>query len=195
MKKTFLGFGCAAVLVMAGGAHAGLSTFNAPPLVTIDNDTNVATYVESGNRFSGDAASFLTLDFFGAGGTGGLYVLPGSTLALVPDVGGLFSLLSLDYAAFAFDSESADLPPQLHIHGLFADDTTQDLTLSLGDFKHADFSNFSSLKQVSFDADSAFVLDNVNTFINAVPEPSSMALVGTALTGLLFVRRRRGIPS
>ena len=190
MKKTFLGFGCAAVLGMAGGAHAGLSTFDSPTLVTIDNATNVATYVESGNRFSGDAASFLTIDFSGAGGTGGLVGFAGGGFNLTADVGGLFSLLALDYAAL--DPSRASSSSQLQLHGVLSDNSTRDVTLLLGDFAHADFSNFVSLKQLSFAANADFVLDNVNTFINAVPEPTSMALVGTALTGLLFTRRRSG---
>ncbi len=184
MKKTLSRFACALALAVGASAHAGLVTFDAPTLVDIDPVTNVATYTESGFRFSGDAASYLPLDFIGTGGSGGLLVLANSTLTLTGFDGGLFNLVSLDYGLY--DLSALDPSLKLLVHGLFGDNTELNQTLGLGDPASFAFTGWTALKEVTFAANADYVLDNVSS----VPEPGSVALVGAALAGLVFVRRR-----
>ena len=185
MKKTLSRLACMLALVLGTTAHAGLATFDAPTLIDIDPVTLVASYTESGLRFTGDAASYLPLDFIGTGGTGGLFVLANSPLTLTAADGGLFSLLALDYGLF--DLLDLTPSPALLVHGLLADNTQLNQTLALGGLSGFTFQGWSGLREVSFVANAAFVLDNVN----AVPEPTSLALVGAALAGLIFIRRRQ----
>ncbi len=187
VQHTLRGLACALALALGAGAHAGLATFDNPALIDIDNATNEATYIEAGLRFSGDAATFLPIDGFGTGGTGGLYVLAGSPLSLMAAGGGLFDLLSLDYGIDPFDPLGSG---NLSVHGILGDNSVLDEVLALGGLTNFAFTGWTSLKQVTFVADVNFVLDNVNANVSAVPEPASLALVGLALAGVLLTRRR-----
>ena len=48
MKILWTAMACAAALCAVGTAQAGVLTFNDPGVIDIDNNTNVATYTESG---------------------------------------------------------------------------------------------------------------------------------------------------
>ena len=182
VKQTFCGLACALALALGGGVHAGMATFDNPSVVTIDPITNVATYIEGGLRFSGDATSYLPLDTIGSGGSPGLFVFANSPLSLTADGGGLFDLTSVDYGQDPFDPLSGTLL----VHGILDGGGFLDETLALGNLSKFPFQGWTSLKEVTFLADANFVLDNVN-----VPEPASLALVGVALAGLVVTRRRK----
>ena len=94
MKILWTAMACAAALCAVGTAQAGVLTFNDPGVIDIDNNTNVATYTESGFTVSGQAATFLPLDSALVGG------FDGTPFSLKNLFGGAFSLLSLDYAFY-----------------------------------------------------------------------------------------------
>lgn len=181
MKKLLSSLACAAALSLTAGVQAAIVTFDSPGAVDIDNNTNLATYHEAGFRFAGDAASYLTLDGIGSGGTGGLFVLANSPLTFTAAGGGLFSLLGLDYGLY--DPQDTGV---LNIHGLLGDNSQLNEMLALGALSGFSFQGWSNLREVTFSANAAFVLDNVN----AVPEPGSMAVVLAGLAGLALARRR-----
>lgn len=177
---------CAALLSVSALAQAAVVNFNMPGIVDINNDTNVATYTENGLAFSGEAATFLPLDGIGSAGTGGLFVLPGSLLELRAETG-LFNLLSIDFGLF--DVEEFGM---LTITGLMGDNDEVIQTIELGELSTFLFENWTGLSLVSFTADVAFVIDNVEAVQGAaaIPEPGSIALMGLALAGLIASRRR-----
>jgi uncharacterized protein (TIGR03382 family) len=182
MAHTLTRLACAAALTFSIGAQAALVTFDTPALIDIDNNTNVATYQESGFNLTGLAGTYLTLDGFGTAGSGGLVVVANSPLTLASPSGGLFSLLGIDYGLL--DPQSSG---SLTIEGLLSDNSLLTEMLALGDLANFQFQGWSGLKSVTFTGDADLVLDN----INAVPEPGSGALAVLALSGLALVRRRR----
>lgn len=182
---------CAVLLSVSPFAHAGVVSFDMPGIVDIDNDTNVATYAEGGFAFSGEAATFLPLDGIGTGGTGGLFVLPGSPLQLRAEAG-LFSLLAADIGLFDLGEMGV-----LTITGLLDDNSQLNLMVALSELATIEFDNLIGLRQVSFTADVAFVLDNVIAVPGdgggtPIPEPASLALMALALAGLVTARSKRG---
>ena len=184
MRNVLSTLACAVALCAGPAAQAALVTFNNPTLIDIDPVTNVASYNEAGFTFSGDAASFLPLDFIGSGGSGGLFVLANSLLKLSASSGGLFDLQSLDFGLF--DPLNTTPPPSLVVEGLLANNSLLTQTLGLGALANFGFTNWTGLREVRFSANADFVLDNVS----AVPEPASWALIALALVGLGVSRRR-----
>ena len=184
MRNVLSTLACAVALCAGPAAQAALVTFNNPTLIDIDPVTNVASYNEAGFTFSGDAASFLPLDFIGSGGSGGLFVVANSLLKLSASSGGLFDLQSLDFGLF--DPLNTTPPPLLVVEGLLANNSLLTQTLGLGALASFGFTNWTGLQEVRFSANADFVLDNVS----AVPEPASWALIALALVGLGVSRRR-----
>ncbi|MDB5851007.1 MAG: hypothetical protein JWP29_4759 [Rhodoferax sp.] len=180
---------CVAAMLV-GNAQAALVSFDTPALIDIDPVTSVATYVESGLRFTGAAAAFLPIDGVGSGGSGGLVVLAGGLLRLSNAAGGVFTLASIDAGLFDPTGGGADLMA----HALFADNSTQELLLPLGGLAAFAFTNWANLSEVTFSAQADFVLDNVLADTGApgtVPEPASPYLMGAALVAYVMARRRR----
>ena len=184
MRNVLSTLACAVALCAGPAAQAALVTFNNPTLIDIDPVTNVASYNEAGFTFSGDAASFLPLDFIGSGGSGGLFVLANSLLKLSASSGGLFDLQSLDFGLF--DPLNTAPSPLLVVEGLLANNSLLIQTLGLDALASFGFTNWTGLQEVRFSANADFVLDNVS----AVPEPASWALIALALVGLGVSRRR-----
>ncbi len=184
MSKTLSALASAAALCFGSATQAALVTFDAPPLITIDPNTGVAVYTESGFTISGGAASFLPLDGVGSAGSGGLFVGANSLIKLMAASGNAFSLNALDFGLF--DLLDATPSPSLLIQGLLTDNSTLSQTLALGALATFGFSNWMNLKEVSFSANTDFVLDN----INAVPEPGTFALAALAMLGLSLGHRQ-----
>jgi hypothetical protein len=190
MRNVLSTLACAVALCAGPAAEAALVTFNNPTLIDIDPVTNVASYNEAGFTFSGDAASYLPLDFIGSGGSGGLFVLANSLLKLTASSGGLFDLQSLDFGLF--DSQSTTPPPSLLVEGFLANKGLLTQTLGLGALASFGFANWTGLQEVRFSANADFVLDNVSAVAVplAVPEPVSLALVALAIAGVAVTRRK-----
>ncbi len=184
MQHALSRLSCAAALTLAIGAQAAIVSFDAPTQIDIDNNTNVASYQESGFVLSGQAPSYLTLHTIGSAGSGGLFLVANSPLMLTTAGGGLFSLLGIDYGLF--DPDGAGV---LTIEGLLNDNSLLNAMLALGGLASFQFQDWSGLKSVTFSATADLVLDN----INAVPEPGTAALAALAFSGLVLVRRRARI--
>lgn len=182
MKKILACVACAAALGAAPLAPAAVLTFNNPGIVEVDNTTNIATYTEAGLNIAGDAATFLPLDNIGAGGSGGLYVEPNSTLRLFSETGS-FDLLSATFGAF-----DAGVTGLLNISA-----GSMSQVIQLGALTSFSFFGFTNLQQVTLTSNIAFILDDLTIDLAgaAVPEPASLGLAGLALAGLMAVRRRR----
>ena len=168
---------CAAALCGAGPAQAALVTFDPgiSVMVEIDNATGATRYDEAGFRFSAPGVAFQPLDGVGTAGSDALFLLAGSQTGFAAVNGGLFSLLGLDY--------SGDLLVEGYVGGM------QTLSQHLMGSNLASFSfspAWSGLSQVTFSATADSVIDS----INAVPEPTSWALIGLGLLGLAAKRRR-----
>lgn len=179
MKILWTAMACAAALCAVGTAQAGVLTFNDPGVIDIDNNTNVATYTESGFTVSGQAATFLPLDSALVGG------FDGTPFSLKNLFGGAFSLLSLDYAFY----DLGFAPGLLTVTGLGDGAPVEqvfDLSTS-GSFSFG--AEWAGLTEVTFAATSGFSLDN----IHAVPEPGTLALTALALTGLVLGARRHRV--
>lgn len=188
MNKLLCRFACLAAFCLAASAQAAVLTFDPPvDVIPIDNVTNLATYSESGFQIAGVAASYLTLDGFGAEGSGGLFVVANSPIRLTAAGGGLFSLLGLDYAAF----DTSDPDASLLVTGLVdgSDSLVETLLLNNLTFTSFSFQSWSNLTEVSFLATADFALDNIEAL--KIPEPASLALVSVALAGLTLARRRK----
>ncbi len=183
MKHALSRLACAAALTFSLGAQAAVVTFDTMGPIDIDNNTNVATYQESGFTLYGQAASYLTVGGIGSAGSGGLFLVANSPLLLSTTGGGLFSLLGLDYGLL--DPQAAT--GVLTVEGLLNDNSLLSAMLTLGDLASFQFQGWSGLRSVTFSATADLVLDN----INAVPEPGTAALAALALSGLALARRRR----
>ncbi len=193
MKKGLRHLACLAAFCLAASAQAEVLTFDSLALIDIDNQTSVAIYTEGNFRITGVATSYLPLDFFGAGGTGGLLVFSNSPIQLMAADGGLFSLLRLDYAAadpfeFGFDPSAS-----VSVSGLVNGGGLLQQTLLLDDlgFNSFSFPAWNNLTEVNIAATADFFLDNVIAAKQAIPEPASLALVSIALSGLALIRRRK----
>jgi len=193
MQLRPLTLAAAAALCLAGSVHATVVNFDDPGVISIDPNTDVATYIESGYKIQGPATSFLPLDDednpgnFLVGGFLGEDVL----FSLIAVSGGIFSLLSLDRAFFNF-FEPGDPGDMLTISGLLDGAPVVSGEFALGAPTTINFgSDWSRLTQVTFQSPTLFSLDNIN--VAAVPEPGTLALVGLAAAGLAFTRRRTAI--
>jgi len=176
----------AAALCLAGGAQAALVTFNNPGVIEVAPNF-VATYTESGYKIQGQAADFLLLD----NGAGNGFLVGGFAgalpITLMASAGGIFSLLSLDFAYYNLGDPAGSLT----ISGMLNDTQVATGIFTLGAPESITFgANWAQLTQVSFLATSGFSLDNLR--VAAVAEPGTLALVGLAAAGLAFTRRRAG---
>jgi hypothetical protein len=184
MKHVLTLVACACTLYAAGTAHAALLTFNDPGVITIDNNTGVATYTEAGYKVVGPATSYLTLDSALVGG------FDSTAFSLMSLDGGAFALQSFDFAFY----DLGLAPGILSVVGLRNGAQVISTSVSLtqpGSVFFSTGSAWANVTQVSFSADSGFSLDN----ISAVPEPGTFALAASALlvmgTGMGILKRRR----
>ncbi|MBC7938264.1 MAG: PEP-CTERM sorting domain-containing protein [Chitinophagaceae bacterium] len=180
MKNLLNATALAAALCLCGAAQAGVITFNDPAQIEIDNATGATSYTEAGFVFSAPGLSFLTLNDALVGG-----VVDATPFSLRALGGGPFALLSLDFGAF--DLGFGDPPGVLTIVGLGGALPLMQM-LNLGAPASFSFGDgWSNLTEVTFSGTSGFFLDNVN--VNAVPEPSTLALSALGALGALGMRR------
>lgn len=187
IKKNLVTAACVAALCLGGVAQAAIVTFDDPGLVEIDNNTNLATYIEAGFKITGQAASFLPIAMRLVGG------FDATSFSLMQVGGGNFSLLSLDYDFF--DLGFGDQNSTLTITGLLGGSTVASRTVNLAGPNGLMFgADWSRVSEVSFTGSAGFSLDNINAAAAMlVPAPGTMALSCLALAalGLRRVRGRR----
>ena len=172
-------------VAVGGASHAAVVNFDNPAPITIDNATNIATYMESGYSLSGDAASFLPIDGLGTAGTAGLVLFANSAVTLVSSSMLPFSFTGFD--AGRYDPTSA---ATLTVSGLFANNTQHDVTLSLGQLASYAFTDFAGVSSLRFSASNDLVFDTLSVQTSPVPEPATTAMFVAGLGVLVAMRKR-----
>lgn len=182
MKKLHLLALAAAATCIAASAQASVVVlnFDQPGIVEINPDDS-QTLVEGGYALNGPLFSFLPIDNAGNGAIVG----DGTLFSLQQVGGGIFSLLSLDYALDPIFGETAG---NLNVVGLFNGLTVATLPLSLGPLVAGAMfdDSWRSLTSVTFSGTPGFSIDNVAV----VPEPGSLALIALGLGALVASGRR-----
>ena len=179
----------ALALVVGGASQATVVNFDNPALITIDDATNIATYLESGYAFTGDAASFLPIDGVGSAMSGGLVLFANSAVTLAASSMSPFSFTGFD--AGRFDPDSA---ATLTISGLFANNTQHNVTLSLGQLANYAFTDFAGVSSLRFSASNDLVFDTLSVQTSPVPEPATTAMLLAGLGVLAAMRKRAQRP-
>lgn len=196
LKSTLSRLACSLLLCL-GTATASAAVITFDPASQIQfNNVGEATYDEAGFRLSGPGASFFPLFDAGSGtpASQGLVVFGSNTLTQTSLGGAMFNLMGFDFRAYdlSFGTIPGPAPDvTLLVTGLFGMGSlpqTQELLLNN---TGAPFQAWMNLSQVSFSSSADFALDNITVQdVQNVPEPGSMALVGVAVMGLLYTRRR-----
>lgn len=172
-------------LAVGGASQAAVVNFDHAAPITIDNATNIATYLESGYSLSGEAASFLPIDGLGTAGTAALVLFANSAVTLASSSMSPFSFTGFD--AGRYDPASA---ATLTVSGLFANNTQHDVTLSLGQLTTYAFTEFAGVSSLRFSASNDLVFDTLSVQTSPVPEPATTAMLVAGLGVLAAMRKR-----
>ena len=174
------------IILLLGATTASAAT------ITIDFNELAAVYPAStidtkGYRFTAGSEGLGVGFNWGPGGTGAMAMSgDGNTMELI--YGGTFSLESFDMRTFSgfnenivitgFFESGGEISTSLTITGSYAPDYL---------FSDA----WQDLASVQFDTTGVLYIDNIVTVANVVPVPAAAWLFGSALLGLVGLRRRK----
>jgi len=201
MKKVV----CLFICLFAGSVNATIIDFEgvlASGQARIGS--NVAPYVEDGFTLtsSGDSSVFHA-DIFGSGSFTNLNgsdifgwcgrACPGAPYTLSITNGGAFDLTSIDFSNLEFGDDVGAIDITGFFSGGGSVSTSFGLVVDIwSTVAFAGFSNLSSFSISAAGIGNSLALDNIvlNTS-SAVPEPTSLVLLGLGLAGMGFSRKKR----
>lgn len=179
MRKSLCMLAAVLAVSAAPAATAAVVDFNAPGLIVIDNDTNRASYNEAGFSLMGEAASFLTIDDLGSGGSGGLVLFGGNSVSIVSADRLPFNFLGLDAGLF-----DPNTPAMLSLTGIVGGGGQFSTTVTLGSLASLPLTDWTGLSELRLSASADLVIDNLQ--VSPVPEPGMAAMLLLGMGGLLL---------
>ena len=201
MKKVV----CLFICLFAGSVNATIIDFEGVLAPGQDaTGDNVAPYVEDGFTLtsSGDAASDYHNDIFGDDPSlnlngsdifGWCGTCTGAPFVLNITNGGAFDLTSIDFSNLEFGDDVGAIDITGFFSGGGSVSTSFGLVVDIwSTVAFAGFSNLSSFSISAAGIGNSLALDNIvlNTS-SAVPEPTSLVLLGLGLAGMGFSRKKR----